>query len=76
MVSKLPKCTIPRVNPHGNQGLGIIMMFSRGPLIVTNVGGGGVECDWGGGAVPVWGLGIHRISLYLPLYFAVNLNLL
>ena len=39
MVSKLPKCTIPRVNPHGNQGLGIIMMFSRGPLIVTSVGG-------------------------------------
>ena len=73
MVSKLPKCTVPRVNPHGNQGLGIIMMFSGHPLTVTNVGN--VECGWGA-AVPVWGLGICRPSLYLPLYFAVNLNLL
>lgn len=72
MVSKLPKCVISRVNPHGNQGLGIIMVFSGGPLIVTNVGVLSVV----GGAVLVWGLGIHRISLYLPLYFAVNLNLL
>lgn len=49
MVSKLPKCVISRVNPHGNQGLGIIMVFSGGLLIVTSVGvlsvvGGGSAC--------------------------------
>ena len=74
-LSKPTECTTPRVNRNVNYGLWVIMMCPcgfigcnsaplwRGMLIM-------------GEAVHVWVQGVYGKPLYLPLNFAVNLQLL
>ena len=53
-LSKSTECTIPRANPNANYGHCVIMMFSVGLVIVTNISlwwgnvGGGGSCSCAG----------------------------
>lgn len=64
-----------RVNPDVNYRLWVIMMCQRRFIDCSKCGAVVRGVDSGGGC-QCWGQGLYGISLYFPLSFAVNLELL